>query len=212
MVFAVKSPKICQVEGAHCDLCDRSLAVGSEIWPVEPPAAAVAGQGASGTTAPVRRAKGKYWWVHAEPCARAYLGGILAPPPCLKWLARGECAYGDDCFYLHLPRPPHATQAAAVPGAGWAANVAGQQQSASKKRKKIRNTGKCSALRRFLFDTFGGAEGLRRGEGVVDVAGGRGDLSFELLNCLGAPCLVVEPQPSLRLRRCRQVARSTMPA
>ena len=38
---------------------------------------------------------------------------------------------------------------------------------------------------------------------MVDIAGGQGELSFELLNCLDVPSLVVEPQPALRLTRAR---------
>ena len=37
----------------------------------------------------------------------------------------------------------------------------------------------------------------------MDIAGGQGELSFELLNCLDVPSLVVEPLPALRLTRVR---------
>ena len=168
---APKPPKCCIVAGASCDLCGLGIPLQAHIWPIEPPLEKVADDGPPTK----RRAKGKYWWVHVA-CAEKYLGQ-LKPPPCIRFEKRGQCDYGEDCFYLHpskdqLPAPQLSTSAAeeAAPGQGWA------------KRKKIRNASKCSALRRFLIDTFGGIEGLRKGAGVVDIAGGRGDLSFELLN------------------------------
>ena len=46
---------------------------------------------------------------------------------------------------------------------------------------------------RFLIDTFG-RELLSEGSGVLDVAGGKGELSFELLNLNGIKATVVEPR------------------
>jgi hypothetical protein len=195
--MSVKSKaKKCLVEGAHCDLCDLAIPLDADIWPIEPLPAV------GNESAKQRRAKGRYWWVHTA-CAEKELGELFAPP-CIRWTKRRECAYGNDCFYSHpaaedevaAPQAGTATanaSAETLPGVGWA----------SKKRKKVRNTCKCSALRRFLLDNFGGIVGLRQGTGIIDIAGGKGVLSFELLNCLGVPCLVVEPQPALRLSRSR---------
>eukprot|EP00854_Cymbomonas_tetramitiformis_P004086 gene4086-5062_t len=58
-------------------------------------------------------------------------------------------------------------------------------------------TGDNGHLRRFLLDTFG-PERLQSGSGVLDVAGGKGELAFELLNLHGVRATVVEPRP-LRL-------------
>lgn len=46
---------------------------------------------------------------------------------------------------------------------------------------------------RFLIDTFG-RELLNEGSGVLDVAGGKGELSFELVNLNGINATVVEPR------------------
>lgn len=46
---------------------------------------------------------------------------------------------------------------------------------------------------RFLIDTFG-RETLRNGSGVLDVAGGKGELSFELVNLNNIASTVVEPR------------------
>ena len=48
-------------------------------------------------------------------------------------------------------------------------------------------------LSRFLMDTFG-QEQLKKGSGVLDIAGGKGELSFELLNLNGIQATVVEPR------------------
>ena len=49
------------------------------------------------------------------------------------------------------------------------------------------------SLCRFLIDTFG-REVLGKGSGVLDVAGGKGELSYELVNLNGIASTVVEPR------------------
>lgn len=46
---------------------------------------------------------------------------------------------------------------------------------------------------RFLLDTYG-RELLSSGSGVLDVAGGKGELAFELVNLNNIPATVVEPR------------------
>jgi hypothetical protein len=59
--------------------------------------------------------------------------------------------------------------------------------------------GKCAAVRRWILSVFG-EEYLKCGSGVIDVAGGKGELAFELVNLNGVQVTVVDPRP-LRLRR-----------
>ena len=157
--------KRCAVKGALCDLCLQSVDLGTEIWPIAR---------ADGIEGARKGRKGRYLWVHKEPCARNHLGGILVPMACPTWLRQGACDYGDRCFYGHeqvlAPQqrgPANSGQfkslEGATPGRGWATKTPSG-------RKKIRNGNKCTVLRRWLLDTFGGFEGLRQG-GVVDVAG-----------------------------------------
>jgi hypothetical protein len=49
-------------------------------------------------------------------------------------------------------------------------------------------------FRRWVLQTFGHAF-LCSGAGVLDVAGGKGELAFELLNVSGVPVTVVDPRP-----------------
>ena len=62
------------------------------------------------------------------------------------------------------------------------------------RRARLQNEEKCGLFRRFLEAKFG-AERLRRGSGVLDVAGGRGGLAFELVNIANVPTTVVDPRP-----------------
>lgn len=48
--------------------------------------------------------------------------------------------------------------------------------------------------RRWLADTFG-RDVLGSGTGLLDIAGGKGELSFELANLTGVPTTVVDPRP-----------------
>ena len=47
---------------------------------------------------------------------------------------------------------------------------------------------------RWLLDTFGRGA-LAAGAGVLDVAGGKGALAFELANLNGLPATVLDPRP-----------------
>ena len=185
-----RSMKTSSVRGASCELCGGKIELGSEIWPIEPlppppppPSDAPA--------PPPSKAKG-FFWVHV-PCARERAGGELVAPACRRWLKYGRCDFGDDCFYRHPLMEQAAATATAVagaddeavvtsaaagdaerPGHGWArlgvcgSSGAGQKEPrVRKRRKRPRNASKCSTLRRFLYDHFGGAEGLRRGTGTA---------------------------------------------
>ncbi len=53
--------------------------------------------------------------------------------------------------------------------------------------------------KRFLIDVFG-VDLLASGAGVLDIAGGQGELSFELVNVNGLRSTVMDPRP-LDLRK-----------
>ena len=76
---------------------------------------------------------------------------------------------------------------------GGAARLDEDPHATGDKREKSRRAAMFVA---WLVDTFGEAR-LRGGTGVLDIAGGRGDVSFELANVCDPPfpCLLVEPRP-----------------
>lgn len=51
-----------------------------------------------------------------------------------------------------------------------------------------------------MLDTFG-HDTLSRGSGVLDVAGGKGELACELINLAGIPATVIEPR-ALQVAKC----------
>ena len=59
---------------------------------------------------------------------------------------------------------------------------------------------------RFLIDVFG-KDVLASGSGVLDVAGGKGELAFELVNLNAIPATVVEPRPLQLARPLRLLAK-----
>jgi len=82
-------------------------------------------------------------------------------------------------------------------------NPAGERQRRGTwQRRKVFNEGKVGSLRRWLLNVFGKAY-LSSGSGVLDVAGGKGEVSFELLNLNGVPCTVIDPR-ELCLLRCQK--------
>ncbi|KAG2446467.1 hypothetical protein HYH02_008458 [Chlamydomonas schloesseri] len=64
----------------------------------------------------------------------------------------------------------------------------------NRSRPRVRNRFRVSVFRSWLLDTFG-ADYLAGGSGVLDVAGGKGELAFELLNLNGVPASVLDPRP-----------------
>jgi len=62
------------------------------------------------------------------------------------------------------------------------------------RRNRERETSHAKAFRQWLVRTVGIVR-LCQGCGVIDVAGGKGQLSFELLNLKAVPTTVVDPRP-----------------
>ncbi|DBB06504.1 TPA: hypothetical protein ACH3X1_012055 [Trebouxia sp. C0004] len=121
-------------------------------------------------------------------------GVELLPPVCKHWSRRGYCLYKEKCFYRH---PPDALPQKAIFDASNHNATTNQAQRISNRgvgrRNLVRNAFRAGVFRRFLMDTFG-QEQLRKGSGVLDIAGGKGELSFELLNLNGIQATVVEPR------------------
>jgi hypothetical protein len=69
------------------------------------------------------------------------------------------------------------------------ASLEGDKHDPSEKQMK---THRARIFCDWILKTFG-EDSLRRGSGVVDVAGGKGDIPFELWNKRGIPTTMVEP-------------------
>ena len=129
------------------------------------------------------------------------------PPVCRHWRRTGVCLYASKCKFLHPPEERGHLPAAGDANAG-EGSAKGTRRGEGKGggRKRVKKRGKCGFFRRFLIDTFG-VEALCRGP-VLDVGGGRGELSFELENLNDVRCIVVEPLPMTNLSKLMHKLRS----
>ena len=134
-----------------------------------------------------------------DSCLAAALSEPACPPAtdtarlCKYWINTRRCGR-RGCRFLH-------PSAAELPAARAAYHAARARKGArkplqgdaipasAKKGKRAR----AAVFVEWLVETFG-EERLRSGAGVVDVAGGRGELSFELCQVRGIPCTVVDPR------------------
>ena len=134
----------------------------------------------------------------------------LPPPPaCRHWERLGRCPAREagECAFRH---DDDAGGGDRDDGSS-SARLDGRQRWGGR-RRYVRNQHKNSVFRIFLMRTYGadyvndggdggdGRDGKRGGGVILDVAGGKGELSFELLNLSGAgECVVVDPRsPNLR--------------
>jgi hypothetical protein len=132
---------------------------------------------------PGGRKAAAHCWCHLE-CARSQTpDGQLSTPVCPHWLKKGVCSFGALCFYEHPE--------------GLVAEVKAKAEQPRRigtwKRRVTRKSGKSSIFRRWLIDEFG-LELLSSGSGILDVAGGKGEVAFELVNLNRIPTTVVDPR------------------
>jgi len=102
--------------------------------------------------------------------------------PCPHWVRCGVCHLGDRCALTHPPLDK------TLPGAF--ANAA------------FTKAGRVGVFRRFIVKEFGPLAG-----GVVDVAGGKGELAFELENLHDIDCVVVDPRAPMLDDICQRFRR-----
>lgn len=115
---------------------------------------------------------------------------------CKFLLCHDECRR-YACPYTH-PSDPEMLRTARVAYFAWvrrrralAAQLKGDPHAVDD--KKAPHSKRAAVFASWLLETFG-EETLRSGIGVVDIAGGRGDLAFELTVRRGIPCTVVDPR------------------
>ncbi|KAA6425158.1 MAG: hypothetical protein FRX49_04653 [Trebouxia sp. A1-2] len=131
----------------------------------------------------------------------------LGKPPqllCKYWVNAGKCLRGDACQYRHV-------QPAQLPELrkGWVAARRRHKQELSSEAGNphgfdaAKKGQRASVFSDWLTATFG-SEVLSQGSGVLDVAGGRGDVSFELQTVRGIRCTLVDPRPQKLSRSQRK--------
>ncbi|DBA82612.1 TPA: hypothetical protein ACH3X1_006861 [Trebouxia sp. C0004] len=122
----------------------------------------------------------------------------LRPSPqilCKYWVNAGKCLRGDACHYRHV-------QPAQLPELrkGWVAARRRHKQELSSEAGNPHGFDAAKKGQRagvfcdWLIATFG-SEVLSQGSGVLDIAGGRGDVSFELQTVRGIRCTLIDPRP-----------------
>ena len=116
---------------------------------------------------------------------RAERSGSEDIPVCRHWAKKGVCLFAASCGFGHNPEDR---------GSLVAEETAHRERARGKfKRNRIYNEGRAACLRRWCIRTFG-LEHMASGTGVLDVAGGKGELGFELLALNGIQTTVVDPR------------------
>ncbi|OQR93439.1 hypothetical protein ACHHYP_02555 [Achlya hypogyna] len=115
---------------------------------------------------------------------------------CKYYFNNASCVRGSDCHFWHGdPQDYKALRAE------WFARRAVQKRElaaldgdAHDPHEKGMKAQRARIFCDWLLETFG-PDAMRTGSGVVDVAGGKGDIPFELWNKRGIPTTLVEPRP-----------------
>lgn len=156
-----------------CQECQEEIKPGDDIYPVE---------GGAGLK------RSSLCWLHLA-CAERL--GSPPVPPCKHFLRSGLCQYGGSCFFAHPEEAGKlALERQQLRRSRPNAKVANRGDG---RRNGVKNYSKSSVLRRWLLENVG-IEQLRSGY-VLDVAGGKGELAWELLNLNLVEALVLDPRP-----------------
>jgi len=157
-----------------CTICSSIIEPGSRMFCFVPP-------GSNGNISddnPIK--KQPLAWAHSS-CNHP---NLPPPPPCRHWRRLGRCPalQAGMCAFLHEETDKGASTSLA-------------KKTWGGKRQFVRNQHKNSVFRIFLMQTYGMEYLTQRNSIVVDVAGGKGELGWELLNLSGVECCVIDPRP-----------------
>lgn len=125
---------------------------------------------------------------------------------CKFFLNTGRCSSGNACKFLHvngaLEKQAFLNQRMERKSA-LSDNPHKNEAQSKRKRAKV--------FVDWLMDTYGRSR-LSMGTGVLDVAGGRGNLAFELFTMRGIPCTTIDPREQKFTRRQRSTLSSVSEA
>ena len=125
-------------------------------------------------------------------------------PICKHWKKRG-CMYRDKCYFRHPSMLESRVGELSHDGSD-AKQDTKKERCRSRQRRRVYNEGRCGAVRRWCIRVFGEEYLKECGSGVLDVAGGKGELAFEFLNLNGVMSTVVDPR-SMDLYRYKRKLR-----
>lgn len=138
--------------------------------------------------------------------------GSAIPPLCKFWW-KGKCEHGERCKYRHA-FVSEAERERIEEHRREKAEIRQKEHDPSDPfEDKLPRSARAKIFREWLVKTFG-AERLREGSGVVDVAGGKGYLSFQL-QCTGhdIPTTLIEPRlAKLNKKQKKQLKKQKKPA
>uniref|UniRef100_A0A6U3T390 C3H1-type domain-containing protein n=1 Tax=Ditylum brightwellii TaxID=49249 RepID=A0A6U3T390_9STRA len=157
-------------------------------------------------------------WAH-NSCGEFFgKDGIPNPPPCRHWTRLGRCPVGEAgmCAFSHNEADKRMDLSLLED----ASKINPSLDNTHRKKKwggrraVVRNDHKNAVFRAFLMQTYG-LDFLRFGRCcsggggkttdlspsvILDVAGGKGELSWEIINLMGVESVVVDPRGPLVLR------------
>ena len=150
-----------------------------------------------------KRYKPGFIWAHYS-CVEAIVGNLKdgeipsfkCKSICKHWAKRGFCSFGHGCFFAHPPLNDEKLFPPKVPKQKPKRKKRGKTRREGRQRPKVANTSRASILRRFLIGKIG-KDRLKQGSGILDVAGGKGELAFEFKYVNGIDATVVDPRPML---------------
>ena len=120
--------------------------------------------------------------------------------PCKYWLNEGHCAKGAACPFAH-----HAAGSEALAAkAQWVRDRRAQRRKLAtdagdphaRSGGAQRKSQRAKQFAAFVSRSLGGPQTLNEGSGVLDVAGGRGAVAFELIESHGVRTTVIDPRPA----------------
>lgn len=119
---------------------------------------------------------------------------------CKFYASSLSCPKGDRCGFKHSDDP--------LERRAWVQNRRAKKRERQALKgdplnphEKFSKGARGDVFAQFVVDTFGGADVLGAGAGVLDVAGGRGDVYFELVHKRNIATTIIDPRRDMRLSK-----------
>eukprot|EP00924_Labyrinthula_sp_SR-Ha-C_P003087 maker-scaffold_50-snap-gene-1.12-mRNA-1 protein AED:0.00 eAED:0.00 QI:102/1/1/1/1/1/3/276/340 len=115
-------------------------------------------------------------WIH-ESCGKKNQQLLLPErkPFCKHWMKKGRCNLEEKCYFIH---PKNV--------------IPNQTPNTSGRRRKTKNDGRANVFRRWIIENYSDIP-FQNGI-ILDVAAGKGHLSFLLSNLHGCESVALEPR------------------